>query len=84
MAIARALAGKPSLVLADEPTANLDSKTSQEIIRLMLRVNAEDGLTFIFASHDSLIMRHAHRLLNLEDGMVREIEIQNKNKGAFP
>ena len=84
VAIARALAGKPSLVLADEPTANLDSKTSQEIIRLMLRVNAEDGLTFIFASHDSLIMRHAHRLLNLEDGMVREIEIQNKNKGAFP
>ena len=83
VAIARALAGKPSLVLADEPTANLDSKTSQEIIRLMLRVNAEDGLTFIFASHDSLVMRHAHRLLNLKDGRVTEIEIKKKSKGAI-
>lgn len=83
VAIARALVGKPSLVLADEPTANLDSKTSQEIIRLMLRVNAEDGITFIFASHDSLVMRHAHRLLNLKDGRVTEIEIKKKSKGAI-
>ena len=76
VSIARALVGKPSLILADEPTANLDSKTSQEIIHLMLRINAEDGVTFIFATHDSLIMQHAHRLLNLKDGRVNNIEIK--------
>ena len=77
VAIARALVGKPSLILADEPTANLDSKTSQEIIHLMLRINAEDSVTFIFSTHDSLIMHHAHRLLNLKDGVVAK-EIKKK------
>ena len=77
VAIARALVGKPSLILADEPTANLDSETSQDIIHLMLGINAEDGVTFIFATHDSLIMHHAHRLLNLKDGKVTDLEFKN-------
>ncbi len=74
VAIARALVGKPSLILADEPTANLDSKTSEEIIRLMLKINAEDNTTFIFSTHDPLIMNHAERLIHLKDGLIEELK----------
>ena len=70
VAIARALVHRPLLVLADEPTANLDSHTGQEIIALMHRLNREKGVTFIFATHDRRIMDHASRLVRLEDGRI--------------
>lgn len=70
VSIARALVNQPMLVLADEPTANLDSHTSQEIISLMQKLNREQGITFIFATHDPRIMEHASRLVKISDGKI--------------
>jgi putative ABC transport system ATP-binding protein len=70
VSIARALVNQPMLVLADEPTANLDSHTGQEIIALMQKLNREKGLTFIFATHDQRIMDHASRLVRIQDGKI--------------
>jgi putative ABC transport system ATP-binding protein len=70
VSIARALVNQPMLVLADEPTANLDSHTGQEIISLMQKLNQEKGVTFIFATHDQRIMEHASRLVRISDGKI--------------
>jgi putative ABC transport system ATP-binding protein len=70
VAIARALVSGPSLVLADEPTANLDSQTAQGIVELMLTLNRVEGVTFIFATHDSRVMQHASRLVEISDGQI--------------
>jgi putative ABC transport system ATP-binding protein len=70
VAVARALITEPSLVLADEPTANLDSQTSQQIIDLMLRLNREHGTTFLFSTHDPRVEKHARRVLHIEDGRL--------------
>ncbi len=70
VAIARALVKKPSLILADEPTANLDSKTGKEILELMLELNRKEGTTFIFSTHDPMVMECARRLVRLRDGAV--------------
>ena len=71
VAIARALVGQPALVLADEPTANLDSHTGQEIVQLMRRLNREHGTTFVFSTHDPRIMQAADRVLEISDGRLR-------------
>ncbi len=70
VAIARALVTRPVIVLADEPTANLDSETGARIIELMKRINAEDGTTFIFSTHDSRIVSEARRVVRIRDGLV--------------
>jgi len=70
VAIARALVTEPVIVLADEPTANLDSVTGENIIDLMLKINKENGTTFIFSTHDSKIIKHAGRVIELRDGVV--------------
>jgi putative ABC transport system ATP-binding protein len=70
VAIARALATKPRIVLADEPTANLDSKTGEQIIGLMKQVNKELGTTFIFSTHDHTIVDIADHVIRLQDGTV--------------
>jgi putative ABC transport system ATP-binding protein len=70
VAIARALITRPRLVLADEPTANLDSVTSEQIIDLMLALNRESGVTFLFSTHDTRVTRHARRVVRLADGRV--------------
>lgn len=72
VAIARALANKPRIVLADEPTANLDSATSKQIIELMKRMNTELGTTFIFSTHDPAIVGIADHIIRLNDGLVTE------------
>ena len=72
VAIARALVKKPKLILADEPTANLDSKTGKEILELMVKLNEEEKSTFIFSTHDPLVMEFARRLITLRDGRVEE------------
>ncbi len=70
VAIARALANAPSIVFADEPTANLDSHTAEEILDLMRRLNAERGVAFLFATHDALVVSRARRVVTLHDGAI--------------
>ncbi len=70
VAVARAIVGKPALVLADEPTANLDSTTSGELIELMKELNDQHGVTFLFATHDPKVMAAAKRVVRLVDGKV--------------
>jgi putative ABC transport system ATP-binding protein len=77
VAIARALVGDPRVVLADEPTANLDSVTAGEIIALMRRLNEEQGVTFIFSTHDARILQAAARVVYLHDGRI------NNENGKF-
>ena len=72
VAIARALVTNPLIVLADEPTANLDSKTGVKIIELMKEINAAEKTTFIFSTHDAHIMKQARRVVNILDGMIVE------------
>lgn len=72
VAIARALVARPRLVLADEPTANLDSETAETIIKLMVSLNADEGVTFLFSTHDPAITRFAPRIYRLRDGRVVE------------
>jgi putative ABC transport system ATP-binding protein len=70
VAIARALVTNPSLILADEPTANLDSKTGADIIALMRELNQTQKTTFIFSTHDSMVMTAAQRIVRIADGKV--------------
>jgi putative ABC transport system ATP-binding protein len=72
VAIARAIAPEPELVLADEPTANLDSKTAASLLDLMARLNEEKGATFLFSTHDPEVMKRARRIVVLRDGLVAE------------
>lgn len=72
VAVARALAGRPLLILADEPTANLDSETGEALLQTMRRINEEHGTTFVFSTHDEMVMRKASRLVRLKDGQVVE------------
>ena len=70
VAVARAIAAAPSLVLADEPTANLDSKTADALLDLMSDLNAKHGITFLFSSHDQRVIARAKRVVYLEDGLI--------------
>jgi len=69
VAIARALANEPDVILADEPTGNLDSKTGKEIVNLMIKLN-KDGYTFVIVTHDVSIAKHASRKINIKDGKI--------------
>jgi putative ABC transport system ATP-binding protein len=80
VAVARAIVTRPSLVLADEPTANLDSETAARLLELMAQLNQEEGVTFLFSTHDPLVMAAARRIVRLRDGRVIEDEI--KEQGA--
>ena len=70
VAVARALASKPKFVLADEPTANLDSASTENLLDIMLALNESENTTFIFATHDPRVMKKARRIISLEDGKV--------------
>ena len=70
VAVARALASKPKFVLADEPTANLDSSATNQLLDIMERLNQEEKITFIFATHDQRVMDKARRVITLDDGKV--------------
>lgn len=72
VSIARALVKDPDFVLADEPTANLDSETGTNIVNLMKELNEKKGVTFIFSTHDPLIMQYARRVIRLRDGRIEE------------
>jgi len=70
VSIARALAANPSMVIADEPTANLDSETAKSIIRLMRELNEKEGVTFIFSTHDQRLLDQVKRMVRMEDGKI--------------
>jgi putative ABC transport system ATP-binding protein len=77
VAVARALASKPKFVLADEPTANLDSKSTETLLDIMEQLNREEGITFIFSTHDARVVKKARRVITVEDGKV----ISDEKKG---
>lgn len=70
VAVARALASKPRFILADEPTANLDSKSTGNLLDIMAQMNKEEKATFVFSTHDQRVMDKAHRIVTLEDGVI--------------
>ncbi len=70
VAVARALASKPKFVLADEPTANLDSKSTENLLDMMEKLNKEEHITFIFSTHDARVVKKARRVITIEDGKV--------------
>ncbi|HEY3345846.1 MAG TPA: ABC transporter ATP-binding protein [Anaerolineaceae bacterium] len=72
VAIARALAVRPAMVLADEPTANLDTENGRQVMEIMQKLNQETGVTFIFATHDPRVVSYARRVIQLRDGLVAE------------
>ncbi|MBN1294804.1 MAG: ABC transporter ATP-binding protein [Candidatus Latescibacteria bacterium] len=77
VAVARAVVGNPTIVLADEPTANLDSETSKSLLDLMRRLNTEKGVTFLFSTHDPMVIERARRVIRLRDGKVQADERKN-------
>ncbi len=78
VAVVRAVVGKPALVLADEPTANLDSSASEALLNIMLELNQELGTTFVFATHDARVMERSRRLVRLGDGAISADEIRSQ------
>ena len=70
VAVARALASKPTLILADEPTANLDTTNGHQVMDIMKKLNKETGVTFVFATHDPRVISYASRVVTLEDGLI--------------
>jgi putative ABC transport system ATP-binding protein len=76
VAVARALASRPKFVLADEPTANLDSKSASSLLEIMEKLNHGEKITFIFSTHDPRVVKMAHRVITLEDGRVVSDDIR--------
>ena len=74
VAVARALASKPKFVLADEPTANLDSKSTENLLDIMEKLNREEKITFIFSTHDARVIKKARRVITIEDGKILKDE----------
>jgi putative ABC transport system ATP-binding protein len=80
VAVARSLASKPSFVLADEPTANLDSHTAESLLDLMEGLNEKYEMTFVFSTHDARVIKRAHRVVTLLDGMIKNDEVRYHEK----
>jgi len=70
VAVARALASKPKFILADEPTANLDSKSTDNLLEIMEKLNREENITFLFSTHDQRVVSKARRVITIQDGVV--------------
>ncbi len=81
VAVARAIVSEPEIILADEPTANLDQKTGANLLDLMHSLNEKKGITFLFSTHDQMVMDRADRLIHLTDGKISK-EIRRKFKGV--
>jgi len=79
VAVARALATNPKLILADEPTANLDTENGRQVMDIMQRLNKETGVTFVFATHDPRVISYAQRVVTLEDGVIQKDSKANGN-----
>ena len=77
VAVARALASKPAFILADEPTANLDSKSTSDLLDIMAKLNQEQHVTFVFSTHDQRVIDRARRVITLDDGVITSDQIAN-------
>ncbi|MEM8889274.1 MAG: ABC transporter ATP-binding protein, partial [Bacteroidota bacterium] len=77
VAVARALASKPKFVLADEPTANLDSQSTAQLLDIMAELNEKENITFVFSTHDQRVIDRAKRVITLEDGKIVTDERKN-------
>jgi putative ABC transport system ATP-binding protein len=77
VAVARAIVSNPAIVLADEPTANLDSKTGEGLLKIMAEMNKKRNVTFIFSTHDQMVMDYAHRIVLLRDGKIAADDFKN-------
>ena len=82
VAVARAIVSEPDIVLADEPTANLDQKTGAALIELMRELNRKKNITFVFSTHDPMVMNHAERLVSLRDGVIESDERKRRGHAA--
>ncbi len=78
VAVARAIVSNPAIVLADEPTANLDSKTGESLLDMMKQMNQEKNVTFIFSTHDNMVMDYAKRIVKLKDGQIEDDVIKEQ------
>ena len=76
VAVARALAANPAIILADEPTANLDSHTASDLLDMMVGLNRDFGTTFVFSTHDPMVMERATRVVHIRDGQIESIEVR--------
>ena len=83
VAVARALVKRPALIIADEPTANLDSKIGKQILDIMRDMNERDGITFLFSTHDPNVMERARRVVTLTDGMVTRDDRRTASSAPF-
>jgi putative ABC transport system ATP-binding protein len=70
VAVARAMASRPKFIIADEPTANLDSKTTEKLLEIMQELNEKENITFLFSTHDQRVVNKARRIIVLEDGKI--------------
>lgn len=82
VAVARAIASQPALVLADEPTANLDQVTGRSLVELMRELNRERGVTFVFSTHDPMVLEQADRVVRMVDGKINADEVKNPRSSA--
>ncbi len=80
VAVARALAPRPEFILADEPTANLDSKSTSELLDIMLKMNEDSSATFVFSTHDQRVVDKARRIITIEDGKIVKDQTVEKNR----
>jgi len=78
VAVARALSTNPKLVLADEPTANLDTENGKQVMEIMKKLNKETGVTFVFATHDPRVINYANRVVTLQDGLIVKDSLPSK------
>ena len=84
VAVARALASKPSMILADEPTANLDTENGRQVMEIMQKLNQETGITYVFATHDPRVIGYARRVVTLHDGLIEKengATVKTKSRG---
>ncbi|MEA2061574.1 MAG: ABC transporter ATP-binding protein [Thermodesulfobacteriota bacterium] len=79
VAVARAIVSNPAIVLADEPTANLDSETGQSLLDMMRTLNREKNITFIFSTHDPMVMDYAKRIVRIKDGLIDDEIVKDQN-----